>query len=683
MGKKILLNNHNLDPAYLHLLLLDLLLFYLNRYHIQDNNLKLKLFFHSKSFQEILNIKYIDYKEEYFKKIRLNLNKYLLYDDKENDKEALNNNLQRFLNKKKLNKDNIINLVYDIYSNKKVEGLEEEDVGTFNVNYGYLIDIFSPFFNVMSKTEFFEKRYCIPIIEDFIEKNKLNNDYKNIFEKLNKSNIKYASILLKFNDNNKINYLKDFNIDFNRIKRLVLIQNDIINKNDKFLLDTLFSFKNIENNMVYLKIDLKWFYKERTNSDSFENVNNFKSLKYLYISSFDFDKIFVLKLANLKLLSIEKCRNICLSEDCYSNIKKLRLYDAQLILNADNYYKTEAKEKNSLSKKIMLPKLEACEFYKYDIISNSIIDLKNLIGLKYFMGNDYDFVDLKSESLTDVKIFPYLKAMGTFILTKILGLKKIKNLYFSLFKMSDHNISTIQGENESLTNLSIIWDNNEDNCILISLQKKFPNLSTIKILTPKQQEEDLSKFWNVKPTININENENCKINNIFLNIRKPNTNLIQFDCCPFERLIEVRLYFQPKIYNLEYAFPLLGSNCQTIFRSLKVFHFQYEYLSIFENIQNILENIYNNFEKMPNLNEFLLNCTCDISEEFYMKFLIKILSSNLNFINFDMRNNEKYNKSELRESDLEKIYPNYDMNQYKYIYISELIGKKFINLKNN
>ena len=91
----------------------------------------------------------------------------------------------------------------------------------------------------MSKTEIFEKKYCIPIIEESLEKYKLNNDYKNIFEKLNLSNIKYASILISF-IYNKLNFLKDFNIDFNRIKRLCLIQKNNIDINNKYLFDTFF-----------------------------------------------------------------------------------------------------------------------------------------------------------------------------------------------------------------------------------------------------------------------------------------------------------------------------------------------------------------------------------------------------------------------------------------------------------
>ena len=631
--------------------------------YIQDDNLKLKLFVHSKSLQKKFGIKLIDYKKEFYKKIKFNLKRYLSFNNKENDKdkEYLNNNLQRFLNKINMNKNNFENLLSDIYSNKKVEELEEEvEPGSLDIHHGYLINVFSPLFDVISKTEIFEKKYCIPIYEEFIEKNKLNNDYKSIFEKLNKSNIKYTSILLRFNDNNKINYLTEFNIDFNRIKKLSLFQ-DVTNRNNKYLFDTLFSFKNIENNLVYLKINLKSAKMVVKTSDSFENINNFKSLKYLYLNSFYFDKLLFLKLTSLELLSLETCINIYLSEDCCSNLKKLRLYIVKSYIKHD-YYK----------KAIKLPIIESCELYHYDIR----FDFKSLVCLKYFSGNEFFFLRLKNESLINVKILSELynlsKVSEINIIKKIIGLQKIKNLELSLYHLNDDDISKIEGENKSLTKLRVIWKKDNENCILINLQKKFLNLSNIEVISSGEK-RDILNFVNIKPVININENKNCKINAISLTISIYNINLIQLDCGPFEKLIEIKLILQTKIYNLDNLLPLLGNNCLTIFKSLKVFHFKYDYLSIFDNINNILENIYNNFDKMPNLNEFLLICTCNISEEFYINFLRKMLSSNLNHNFFDIINNEQYNKIELSEADLKKIYPNFDLNKYKNIYIIKRI----------
>ena len=78
------------------------------------------------------------------------------------------------------------------------------------------------------------------------------------FDKLNKLDIKYSSILYSFNDIEKINYLKEFNIDFSKIKKMTLVQDEKYETKDngiyKTFLETLFSFNNIENNLVYLKI---------------------------------------------------------------------------------------------------------------------------------------------------------------------------------------------------------------------------------------------------------------------------------------------------------------------------------------------------------------------------------------------------------------------------------------------
>ena len=55
------------------------------------------------------------------------------------------------------------------------------------------------------------------------------------------------------------------------------------------------------------------------------------------------------------------------------------------------------------------------------------------------------------------------------IFEKIIDLKKIKNLYFILYQISNYDISKIKGENKSLTNLSITWKNYKENCLLINL----------------------------------------------------------------------------------------------------------------------------------------------------------------------------------------------------------------------
>ena len=88
-----------------------------------------------------------------------------------------------------------------------------------------------------------------------------------------------------------MDYLKELNIDFNKIKRMTLgfmekssnyfLPKNIIQKNTKYFFETLFSLNNIENNLIYLDIHFSSVMK--INSDLFENINKFKLLRYLYI----------------------------------------------------------------------------------------------------------------------------------------------------------------------------------------------------------------------------------------------------------------------------------------------------------------------------------------------------------------------------------------------------------------
>ena len=88
-----------------------------------------------------------------------------------------------------------------------------------------------------------------------------------------------------------------------------------------YFYENLFSF-NIENNLIYLNIEYMNHYK--INPVSFEGINKFKKLKYLYIKFFDFENIFVITLNTLKLLSINACKKVCLdSKILYESLEVL------------------------------------------------------------------------------------------------------------------------------------------------------------------------------------------------------------------------------------------------------------------------------------------------------------------------------------------------------------------------
>ena len=171
------------------------------------------------------------------------------------------------------------------------------------------IIIESPLFKILSKTKNFGKIFTIFISQEIIDKLQSNEEYKKTFDELNNMDINYASIFFILKDTNKINYLKEINIDFNKIKRLTIYNYDdnIMQKNIQNYFEIIFSFNNIENNLIYLNINFK---KCIIDPILFENINNFKSLRYLFIRNINFDKDFIIKLKVLKILSIKSCKNI-------------------------------------------------------------------------------------------------------------------------------------------------------------------------------------------------------------------------------------------------------------------------------------------------------------------------------------------------------------------------------------
>ena len=151
----------------------------------------------------------INYKEKYLEKIGFNIDDYLYQEIYE--KKSLINKYNYFLLKNKLNKEEFEKIVYDVQKKENLSKIEE--------NYEELININSPLFEIISKTKNFENNYSIYISQEDIDKYKLKKEYKNFFDKLNKTNIKYSSIYYYFINNEKINYLKELNIDFKKNKK--------------------------------------------------------------------------------------------------------------------------------------------------------------------------------------------------------------------------------------------------------------------------------------------------------------------------------------------------------------------------------------------------------------------------------------------------------------------------------
>ena len=301
---------------------------------IKDKKVILKLFVHSKSLQNKLGIKLMDYQKVFFK--NLYFENYLCFniscdnnDDINFDKDKLKNTLKDDLLKIKFDYKNIINnkeyLIY--YFQKYYKELNEEGIDKMKENK-ILIDIYSPFFETLSETEFFSKLFNINILPKIIiKKYNLTNDYINYFEKLNKIKSEFSSISIYNGGKDDFNDLNEYRINSNNLNNLIIF---ILNLNNNF--SFYFNCKDeILKNMRSLRVDAKFIKHKEILTDSFENINNLKSLEELQLNDLIFKNTLTIKLYDLKKLYICNCKNISFDENKPYNIEILELNNSEII----------------------------------------------------------------------------------------------------------------------------------------------------------------------------------------------------------------------------------------------------------------------------------------------------------------------------------------------------------------
>ena len=237
--------------------------------YIKEPDFKLKLFCYSKYFQNKLGIKLFDYQKIYLDSKGCSLEKYFHnFKEKNIDWKHIwdvfgENNYKNVINIGENYYNNISERDKEILSNKLNEDLKNEfkiDINSFKeyvleyfkliTNFklkSYLIDMYSPLFDLLIDIENFEKIFIIPILvmrEKEIEIDENNIDYDNyyqppnlndpdlysskesdyiaIFNKLNKSNRKY-SLSINYQDFD-IKYFKKLGIRFDMIERLTFFE---------------------------------------------------------------------------------------------------------------------------------------------------------------------------------------------------------------------------------------------------------------------------------------------------------------------------------------------------------------------------------------------------------------------------------------------------------------------------
>ena len=508
-----------------------------NIFKYAGNIMKFKIFLYSKKYQKKSNITLFDYQKIFFDKIKMNsFNKYFKYicfkhPDYEiyfNEVIYNKNNKTELLNKDLL-KNNIniddykkyVKNYFSKYKEKFIKEINEEYLIRYNINYverffdrcreeeryeeGYdefltfnekeeirgfkkfcegiklEIDINSPLFDIFNKSEFFGELFTIPIYSKFIEEYKLKEDYINIFNKLNDINSNYLSIFFQFNDAKDISFLKDCNINFNKVKNLKIKHNIYYNSKEKndynLFFKEFFSLKNIENKIIDLNIQINNFYSVEIDENILENLNKFKILEHLTLNGIISKTKFELKIKTLKTLNIYESINIYINEDIGLSLKKL-------ILPGYKYPKSLFK----------FPQLEFLELSEDDFSSIDLNSLNNLIKIKYY--------------------FFYKNNLN-----QILSIKSLKEIHI-ITDLNYLDQSSIDVKNPSVNKLICHCRHDDDyelNYNINELLNKFPNLTDLFFITNLRSYRIVKSVWyDSKINLEIKENLNCKINKITL-----------------------------------------------------------------------------------------------------------------------------------------------------------------------
>ena len=421
--------------------------------YIGNTSFELKIFIHSKYFQNKLNLTQSYYYKKFLDSLGFNLNKYIYKeeDDLALTIDSLTRDYDLFITKNNLNKEKVESVLYEILNGQNAKNKRK-----------YYINIESPLFEMISKTNDFEKKYIIYISQKIIDGNTSNNVCLSKFDKLNKENIKYSSILYAFNDIAKIEYLKSLNINYNNIRRLDLRYNG----NNIIISDEI--IKN--------KIDI---------------LNLFKNLEQLFLKGITFDLLINAEFKELKELN--------LSNNYISNIKQLEKvkFDAleKLFLND-----------NEISN---IKELSICNFGKLKVLNLSNNYILNIGVLEIVKFDNLEKLYLNHNKIRDIKALEKC------------SFKKLKELYLNYNKIT--GINTL--ENWNFKNLKILnISHNQisdinilEKCNFNELEKldlSYNDISDINVLSKVKFEKLEKLYLNHNQIKFINVLENCNFNQL-------------------------------------------------------------------------------------------------------------------------------------------------------------------------
>ena len=614
--------------------------------YIDNDNWKMKLFKYSKYFQKIFQLKLIDYQIKFFHQKGIDFYKYLYYKS-EKEKETFNKDILKEELKKDLLKYNTdLNIIkkFDINYFKeyitKIEGRKNNIYGdkddgliTNNCSDNFL-DIYSPFFDLISKGNIFSQ-FTISIPMNKFKKYNLEKDYISVFNKLNESNIKYSSLSFNYKNKDDFNYLKNLDINFNNIKNI--------------------RFNNLDHFLLYLN-------KEDKLPPSFIKINNFNFLQQLSLTNIFFEETFIIKINNLKILTLKLCRNVSLDISIGSKLKKLFLYDTFISI-----YSSGLRENL-----IKFPELEECQLINKKLYNRvfycTFFDFSSSKKLKNITLEDQEFLYLQEKApLEYIKLYSSLNRTVRFhyekeIINKFMKIKTLKQV--DIRESFNFDFLNVKVKNTSIKEIKFRWYKPGD-CILYNIHNIFPNLSNLHLYIFSHNNDNKPDELNLE----MIENPFNYINKIFLDLETSSN--IKFYIGPYINLESLNIECKNKIKNLGDII-FFNNKQKILFRSLTHFRFIY---NIKEGIHyNLLKNLYNNIDNMPNLRYFELECdTVDINENFYKELILKLIKLRLDKLTIIVK--KSYNEEVLSfysKNELKKLCPNIIFIDFNNIYIQKI-----------
>ena len=454
--------------------------------YIPDKNNLLKLFRHSKYFQNRLEINYLNCYNKYIQELGFYLNDYLHLEDECYEKGKLADKYNNFI--RNLNKEKFEKILFEVINN----------LGNKIKTY---IDIDSPLFEMISKAKNFDKKYRIYISQKIIDKYKLKDEYRIILNKINNLNSKKASICYISTDEAKLDYLKELNINTKNIRKINLKYQGDENELDKKdedgkdekdkcgeeainEINTLSLFTNLEKlyilgyknlNNILENADLKQLKKIGLNGNKISDINilekvKFDKLELLGLGGNEISDINILEKLNLKNL-----KNLHLQNNRISDITVLgkvkfdkleilelshnKISDINVLKNVNfKQLKLLALSNNLISDISVLENVNFEELISIHLEYNMIFDITVLQKVKF---DKLEILDLTNNEISDINVLENV------------NLKNLKYLYLVRNYISDIKVL----EKVKLDKLEMINLNeneiDEDRFFSISTNPKF------------------------------------------------------------------------------------------------------------------------------------------------------------------------------------------------------------------